>query len=550
MKSHRLNISLTALMHDRRGTIAVAAGIILPVMLAATALAVDVGQAYLDRRTAQSVVDLAAINAADNIDIADEAARATLAANHFQGLKSLHVVKGRYTPDAKIAPESRFAAGAQPYNAVQVSIAKKVKLSFAATFMRSDMNLSVSAVAQASAQATFSVGSRLAAVRGGIANQVLGALLGTNVSLTAMDYEALANANVRIDDLLGSVDGAADLKAATFNDVVKADVAMSDLIAGASAATATNNPAASALLGQLAGRTPRSLRLPMSALFDIGALGSTQIGNKNAALGVTVAALDILQSAALVANGKNQLAITFDLGVPGVSKLTATVYVGQRPVQSSWVSVGDPEASVSTVQTRIRLVAEIGGSGPLAGIAIRLPIYADLASARATLDSVSCSDQDKSATIGVQTGVGRIALADLTDAEFADPPAALASAKVVTTPLLTVTAGAQVAIQNSDPVALTFTSDDVENLTIKRASTTSLTQSIVSSLLGSADIKIKALGLTAPLVTKNSLLNVLNPIADQLDGVLLELLEAFGVKVGEADVVVHGISCENSNLAG
>jgi uncharacterized membrane protein len=116
--------------------------------------------------------------------------------------------------------------------------------------------------------------------------------------------------------------------------------------------------------------------------------------------------------------------------------------------------------------------------------------------------------------------------------------------------LLSITARAEVSIQNTDPEDLTFTSEDVDNATIKRSSTHSLTEALASSLLRSADIRIKALGVSSPLVTKNNLLNLLSPVAGALDPTLFEILDVLGVKVGEADVLVRGIKCGNSNLAG
>ncbi|MBE8335766.1 hypothetical protein IQA65_16970, partial [Leptospira borgpetersenii serovar Ballum] len=47
-------------------------------------------------------------------------------------------------------------------------------------------------------QAMFSIGSRLASLDGGLANALLSGLLGSNVSLTVMDYRALAGGRVNL----------------------------------------------------------------------------------------------------------------------------------------------------------------------------------------------------------------------------------------------------------------------------------------------------------------------------------------------------------------
>src|SRR5690606_34526792 len=46
--------------------------------------------------------------------------------------------------------------------------------------------------------AAFSIGSRLASLDGGLANALLSGLLGGQVSLTVMDYRALADARVNL----------------------------------------------------------------------------------------------------------------------------------------------------------------------------------------------------------------------------------------------------------------------------------------------------------------------------------------------------------------
>ena len=56
--------------------------------------------------------------------------------------------------------------------------------------------MSTVAVAKAEAQAVFAVGSRLASLNGGIVNQLLSGLLGTSVSLSVMDYNALLASRV------------------------------------------------------------------------------------------------------------------------------------------------------------------------------------------------------------------------------------------------------------------------------------------------------------------------------------------------------------------
>jgi uncharacterized membrane protein len=104
-------------------------------------------------------------------------------------------VPGRYSGISSIAAGSRFEPGRSPYNAIQVSLKKKGTLYFGAMMMAPPV-IGTTATASAQAEAAFSVGSRLASLNGGVLNALLGGLLGTNISLSVMDYNALISADV------------------------------------------------------------------------------------------------------------------------------------------------------------------------------------------------------------------------------------------------------------------------------------------------------------------------------------------------------------------
>ena len=71
---------------DAFGNVAILGAVLLPVGIAAAALAVDEGSLYLERREAQSVTDLAAIAGAANIDRAEAAVLATFGDNRHQNV--------------------------------------------------------------------------------------------------------------------------------------------------------------------------------------------------------------------------------------------------------------------------------------------------------------------------------------------------------------------------------------------------------------------------------------------------------------------------------
>lgn len=538
------------------GNVAIMTGFIVPVLLAVSAIGIDLASAYLQRRTAQSVVDLAAINAADHLDVADAAAQATLDANTFGKINSIVVTKGNYTPDPSLAVKDRFKAGQEPVNAVQVTLSKDARMYFARTFTNAPFEIKVAAIAGVGNEATFSVGSRLAALRGGIANQILNKLLGTSIELSVMDYEALASANVRVDDFLNAVNTSANLKAGTFSDVLNSSVTMNDVTAALAVAAGSNgSPSASALIQRLTGTFSPSLKVPLQTLIDVGPYAALEIGKRTQGLASSLSVLDILRACATIADGQHQIALNLNLGLPGITSLALDLAIGERPQHSPWVSIGQQGATVSTSQTKLRLVAQVLGSGPLNAVAIRLPLYLELAYADATLSSITCDASDTSGAAGVDVrpGIARAAIADVNDTELLQPGLwnTLRKAEIVRTPLLKVLANATVDIGNQAPTTLEFTQSDVDNGQIKRTNTTDIAASLVSSLVDKTTFEVSALGLiNISAITPSALRTILKPVASTLDPVIADILKSLGISLGEADVRMHGIRCGGSNLSG
>ena len=77
----RLHRSLRRFGADRRGTVAILSVVLITTILGITALGVDVGSVYLDRRKAQGIADLASLAAVSDIANANTMASKTVAAN-------------------------------------------------------------------------------------------------------------------------------------------------------------------------------------------------------------------------------------------------------------------------------------------------------------------------------------------------------------------------------------------------------------------------------------------------------------------------------------
>lgn len=186
---------------DDRGGVAVMAAVFGALICVLAALAVDVGSMVLKGREVQGAADLSALAAAQTLSDPPErteaAARLT-AQDNLIDLAGARIQRGVYTPDPRLKPRARFADGGSRPNAARVTLSAPAPLYFGRWILRRDsVTVSKSATAALPGgppSAVFSIGSRLAGLDGGLANALLSGLLGSKVSLTVMDYRALADA--------------------------------------------------------------------------------------------------------------------------------------------------------------------------------------------------------------------------------------------------------------------------------------------------------------------------------------------------------------------
>ncbi|MBU1211419.1 MAG: hypothetical protein KJ587_09125 [Alphaproteobacteria bacterium] len=543
---------------DRSGNAALLFAGSLPVIIACTALAIDVGSLYTERRQVQGAVDLAAIAAAANLSNRDTAALQTLKANHVGAIKSLNVVPGRFDPDPQRDYTERFTAGANPPNAVKVSLVTERPYYFAKVFMNDSADIEAEAIAATASNATFSIGSRLLAIRDGLPNQLLEALVGGNLELSVMDYNALASADISLADQMDALAGELNLTAGTYRDVLLADATVGDWFAAAAAVTGKNGDtvAKASLEKLIAQSNAGSLSLPLNKLIDLGPFGNASIGEPGHNFAALFNALELVTAAAQVANIDHEVSLNLDAGLPGIARLRLDLSIGEPPQFGGWAAVGVPQATVYTAQTRLRLVAEIGGGAMLSNATIRLPVYVDMATGSARLHGVSCeagrTDQP-AATIAAKPGIISAAIGEPAYgwSDFGSKPM-LHSANIVDTPLIKVRGKAFVEASNMNETLLDFSHDDIVNRRIKRVDTTDIGASLVSSLLSNLRLRaeIGGLGLGLPGILEQHVAGLLSNIAAPIDAVLATVLETLGVHLGEVDVRVHGAACGRAVLAG
>ena len=205
------------------GGIALIGAVAMSALLGTTALVVDMGSVFMQTRRLQGTADLAALAAARDLDHAEAAALATARANGWDGPLTVVVEKGRYTRDQALAAKARFQAGGTDPDAVRVKISSQTPLHFGMAMTGKDsLTINRQATAARAQLASFSIGTRLAALDGGLANALLSGLTGSKVSLSVMDYDALADADVDLFDYMDALKTEANLTAASYDEVLAA----------------------------------------------------------------------------------------------------------------------------------------------------------------------------------------------------------------------------------------------------------------------------------------------------------------------------------------
>jgi uncharacterized membrane protein len=546
---------------DTRGNIAVLFAMGFAVSAMVGAVAVDAAALYHERRMIQNGVDLAALSAAsDTSHAASIAQQALVEAGLLKGNSSngLTVAAGHYNPDPAVAAGQRFTPGLSPLNAVMVSFERPGQLHFARGWTQSP-TIGATAIATATPQVSFSIGSRLASLNGGIANAVLNGLLGTNVALTAMDYNGLLNAQVDAFSFLDALAIRLGVTAGTYNDLLamSADhgtlaAALADLLTGAERTSALT----------LASAAGHNGVVPLGKLFKLGAFGDLDIGTgAGEGLFATISALDLLSASAGLSNGTHQVTLALAAGVPGLVSLNVTLAIGEPPQGGSWYAIGPTGTVVRTAQLRLRLVATILGTGALVGAPIRLPLYVEMAHSEAIASAATCpagNNASGTATILTRPGMLRVMIGEVTPASFgnfATSPsvglAKLVEVKVLGLTVLQVLASSLVEIAQTNPIPLNFSASDIVAKTIKTAATTTPVNSLTTSLLGNMQLQVPVLGLGLNLTSLTGLLKaIISPVGPTLDLTINRLFEAVGLSIGEADVRVYGVRCSRPVLVG
>ncbi len=555
-------LSLHPFLRDERGGIAIMAAGFAICGIGGLAIGVDAASIYVERRKAQGAVDLAAIAAARDPDKALQAATATVADNGIFGVREIRITKGNYAANAAVPANLRFVPNGTPVNAVMVELDSKAQAYFGRSFLPAGtMDVVTRATAVSTAQAAFTVGSRLLSLDGGVLNALLNGLLGGNVSLTVMDYNALASYNIDLFKFSNTLGTSVVGKAGTYEQLAATRVSVAQIIDAMISVGQANQGGAQLdfALKQIKNYSDaNNVKLYMNKLFDFGQSASLGFGQASAALQAKATALSVIQAAAEVANSTNQVDITSSLSVPGLIAAQLGITVGERPQSSPWIRFGANGVEVYTAQTRVRLTAQVGGSGLLSGVTLRVPLYIDIAAARARLADISCGANpvnDMRVTLAVRPSLVNAWIAEpatLSGWKTLGSPPNMVNAMIANAAgLITASGRANAEIANMSDTNVVFRYADISSLTAKNVKTSGFTQSLTASLVNNLTLTVSAgglLSLTPAAVLTALIKSILLPVTPTIDGVLNNILKTIGIGLGEADVWVNGVRCDGAAL--
>lgn len=564
-----------------KGAVAVLSALLMLVFVGLGALAVDLGSFFFQKRRLQSATDLAAIAAAANFANPRQAAIATLALNGFPASALQTLQTGSYVADPRIQPGLRFTPGVTgALNAVHITTQTTAPYIFGAIFLprsaRADaacspsgaqnclttsggdsarVKIAAQSTAAQNALASFAIGSRLLSLNGGLLNSLLGSLLGSQLSLSVMDYQALVNANIDLFTFSNALATRAHLTAITYDQLITGSFnagLVFNAIADAARANPNFNPLATTPLSELAAAAPNT-NVNLASVLSFGPFGAMSVGS-NGPISATISAFDLINAVAQIANGAHQIEIALNLNAPPIASASLQLAIGERPVGTAFVAIGQTGASVHTAQTRLLLTAQVGISGQTS--LVNVPIYVELASATAQLSSLQCSGGDPTTSVVtlavtpavVDAWIGNVSSADFTNFTGAPSPGPATLLNVEN--LATVTGRAHATITNLSATPVSFSYSEILKATKKTTSTTDYLASLLSNLVGGLQMKVTVagLGLGLPSNLTQTVGQALALAVSPLDQTLSGILQTLGVGLGQADSWVSGVRCGGAVL--
>ncbi len=531
---------------------AVLAAVMLSGLLFFCGLTVDIGLAMLKKRQLQAATDIAAMAAAESVVNASTIVPQMLAVNGFSAAQIVSLTTGSYTPNPQVAQSQRYVAGGTPTQALAVTTSFVVPMHFSSALIP---GASLTVYAKSSGyllnEAGLVAGSGLVSVNNGLANAVLGSALGTSVSLSAVSYQGLANAQINALDFLNALATQAHMTTGTYGQLLATTVSVQSVVSAEISALNKEgtSPTAVATLQSLDAEIGSSATIPLSSLINAGPWANAKVGtiDPNTVLQTSINVLQIVSFSAQIANGSNLIAAQSATSIPGIATVDVAM-TAIEPAQGSYYALGPVGSTVHTSQIRLLLNIHLlsGINIGLVSAPVNLQLYLEVANGTAALQSISCSASpatDAQVSVLASSGLANAYIGNVSPtsvmSNFSQPVVPSAATLLSVAGVVTVTGSAEVAAQGSSQ-NLYFSQAQISAQTAQTVSSTNTLSNLLQTL--QSTLVLQSTPVPLPTVTA-ALTPLLAPVFAGLDTVIDQTLITLGVRVGYLDVTVPGDRC-------
>ncbi|MPQ95998.1 pilus assembly protein TadG-related protein [Thioclava sp. JE_KL1] len=528
---------MRSFVYSERGSITILWLLLIPAMLLVGGFATDISMINAQKRYVQSQADLAAQSAARHLPNLSEArtiAQEVVSANDKYGnvpLGSTDVTFGSF--DSKTGTFTAAPVQTDPtgVTAVKVSVPSNFAPFLLAPVMQNgNYVIRRSGVAARRGAISFTLRNRLLGIdtSRSILDPLLNDGLGLGVSAKLLDYSGLANTEVGINQLLGLVSSRIGLDAVSYEDLLKAPIALDTLIGGLTDLNGlptgvSSNATNTVSLGSLLALSPNVLQAEIGQVLP----------------DIKLNVFDLL--AAIVSvdgsnSGVDLVNVPLSLQIPHLAAVDVVVSAIHPAVTALGFIDDVPPVEARLAQLHAKVKTELAGI-----VSVGLDLHGGGATATAqTLNCGAISGNDTLATFDVKTAALKIKL---------------------TTSLLNLINGKSLEQSASIPVlgdeqTISVRKDQVgKAITIQNnlhlsTITTALSDLLVQLQQSTTDEKTSCgllsclLGPILDLV--NGIISALNSILANLgflDDLVNGLLSALGVSVAQADLIVNDYTC-------
>ncbi|WP_295718811.1 pilus assembly protein TadG-related protein [uncultured Halovibrio sp.] len=519
-----------ARLSEQEGAISVLAASALTLSLVMLALAVDSARLFYQDSRVQGAADAAAVAAVTRYTEADpgEASRMQAALDAAETVVERSLKGGGRVVDLELGrvlskggmlefePDSTGMA-------VRVNVERETPMSLIAGWVfPDDAVLRADAVAEQPQLIELQAGSGLASFDSGdsaLLNALLGGLLGTDLSLDLVTYQGLADADIRLVELVEARAGVGSVE-----ELLDTRIGLGELI-DLVVAAAPDQTSAIVQLGSVAAQVDPQLDLRLGDVLKVG------LPTEEAAANVGLNALSLIRLGAQAAN-KGQ-AVELDLGSEvldevGVADLDVSLALGEPPQIAIGRAGKTPQGSwrtqVETGQVELGVKLEaLSLLGPIAELETDLNV--DLANGTAWAERLWLENDGPRVRVGAQSEAGNLQLA-------------------LKLKLLGVNAtqvDAEVPIGNaSDPKVFA----EPFGSSYSKVFGGDLGDALSNDLLSQVEVELLGLelpGLDNLSVVTNLLGNIVSVVVDPL-------LEVLGVQAGIAEVSVNQVRAGTPRL--